>query len=88
MYHLFEAKAKNGVKLIYNWASDANPVAPATAGGSQKPGELMAHNDLDHLIDEVSIKKTVRKSPQSAGNTLRLEDVLPAWSGPGDHPKS
>ena len=88
MYHLFEAKAKNGVKLIYNWASDANLVAPATAGGSQKPGELMAHNDLDHLIDEVSIKTSAQKPPRSAGNTLRLEDVLPAWSGPDGHPKS
>ena len=88
MFRLFEAKAKNGVKLIYHWASDANLVAPATASGSDKPGELMANNDLDHLIGEVSLKTAAEKPRQGEKNTLKLEDVLPDWSGPGGHSKS
>ncbi len=89
MFQLFEAKAKNGVKLIYHWASDANLVAPATARGSGKPGELMADNsDLDHLIGEVSIKPSNGNRPQGVKNTLKLEDVLPAWSVPAANSNS
>ena len=66
----------------------ARPGRPATAGGPAKPGELMASNDLDHLIGEVTHKKVAQKPQQGEKNTLKLEDVLPAWSGPGDHPKS
>ena len=88
MFRLFEAKAKNGVQLIYHWASNTNLVAPATAGGSGKPGDLMANNDLDHLIGEVSLKTAAQKAPAGADNTLKLEDVLPDWSSPGERSKS
>ncbi|MEM7426900.1 MAG: DUF5330 domain-containing protein [Pseudomonadota bacterium] len=82
MLQLFEAKAKNGVRLIYHWASDANLVAPATAGASGNAGDLVAGSDLDHLIDEVSLKTANVNKPRGAGNTLKLEDVLPDWSDP------
>ncbi len=72
----FEAKAKYGVKLIYEWAnqspvaSDLPPgyanqavvVDPLTTGSTR----MFASNDV--------------KAPSQ--NTLKLQDLIPAWHGP------
>ncbi len=82
MFQLFEAKAKNGVRLIYHWASDTNLVGPATAGVSDKASDLVASGDLDHLMGQVSLKPANRNEARDEKNTLTLDDVLPDWSGP------
>ncbi len=88
MLHLFEAKAKNSVRLIYNWAADTNLIGPANAAVATTDYDNLttASADLDRLIGEVSGPKAKDRKTNGSQNTLRLDDVLPAWSVP--KPKS
>lgn len=65
-----EAKAKYGVRLIYQWASEAN-------------GEPAA-SPLDNLAagDPITTGSAVAAAAKDAPSTLRIEDLLPRWRGP------
>ena len=71
--HKLELKAKYGVRLIYEWANEANTtpvVQPEVADGSDP-------------IETGSMKlASARKLPQNSQSTLRLGDLIPVWRGP------
>ena len=73
--HKLELKAKYGVRLIYDWASEANPASssllePDVADGSD-PIET----------GSVKLASAKRLAPPSQ-STLRLDDLIPVWRGP------
>ncbi len=85
MMGLFEAKAKNGVSLIYNWATETNVISPAKANGAYMEANLATSGspDLTRLIANISNEKGV-KSDKNYGskNTLEPKDLIPEWSAP------
>jgi len=73
--HKLELKAKYGVRLIYEWANEAN-TAPASA---LQPDIA----DGSDPIETGSMKLASAKQPLLASqSTLRLEDLIPVWRGP------
>ncbi len=71
--HKLELKAKYGVRLIYDWANEAN-ITPVV-----QP-EIADGNDP---IETGSMKlASAKKLPQNSQSTLRLNDLLPVWRGP------
>lgn len=69
-----EAKAKYGVRLLYEWASES-----ATEPGMPIPGQAEAADP----IATGSVKTAmVRVAENSAQSTLRLDDLIPEWRGP------
>jgi hypothetical protein len=72
--HKLELKAKYGVRLIYDWANEANTtptVQPEIANGSDP-------------IETGSMKlASAKQLPQTSQSTLRLDDLIPVWRGPG-----
>ncbi|MDP1699872.1 MAG: DUF5330 domain-containing protein [Aestuariivirga sp.] len=72
--HKLELKAKYGVRLIYDWASEANTtpaVQPEIANGSDP-------------IETATMKLAAAKRlPQNSQSTLRLDDIIPVWRDPG-----
>ena len=71
--HKLELKAKYGVRLIYDWASEANTpaaVQPEMAKGSDP-------------IETGSMKlASAKRLPQNSQSTLRLGDLIPVWRRP------
>jgi hypothetical protein len=71
--HKLELKAKYGVRLIYDWANEANTtpaVQPEVANGSDP-------------IETGSMKlASAKRLPQTSQSTLRLDDLIPVWRGP------
>lgn len=71
--HKLELKAKYGVRLIYEWANEANTtpvVQPELAKGSDP-------------IETGSMKlASAKQLPQTSQSTLRLDDLIPVWRGP------
>ncbi len=85
---LFEAKAKNGVSLIYNWATETNVIGHANASNSS--GSYVEANlatsgspDLTRLIATINSDRA-DKSDKNYGpkNTLEPADLIPEWSAP------
>ena len=73
--HKLELKAKYGVRLIYEWANEANP-QPSSA---LRP-DLASGTDP---IETGSTKLTLAKQPPLASqSTLRLGDLIPVWRDP------
>lgn len=72
--HKLELKAKYGVRLIYDWANEAStPSAaqPKIANGSDP-------------IETGSMKlASAKQLPKNSQSTLRLDDLIPVWRGPG-----
>lgn len=71
--HKLELKAKYGVRLIYEWANEANTtpvVQPEIADGGD-PIETGSMN-----------LASGKKLPQNSQSTLRLGDLIPVWRGP------
>ena len=72
--HKLELKAKYGVRLIYNWASEANPTSsslqPDVADGADpiKTGSMKL--------------ASAKQSPPASQTTLHLEDLIPVWHNP------
>jgi hypothetical protein len=71
--HKLELKAKYGVRLIYDWASEASTpsaVQPEIASGSDpiKTGSMKL--------------ASAKRLPQNSQSTLRLNDLIPVWRGP------
>lgn len=71
--HKLELKAKYGVRLIYDWASEASTssaVQPEIANSSDP-------------IETGSMKlAAAKKLPKNSQSTLRLGDLIPVWRGP------
>ena len=68
-----EAKAKYSVRLIYEWASEANGVPPASPLGY--------HAFSDPITTGSTVLAAARPAAKSNQSTLQLEDLLPAWRG-------
>ena len=71
--HKLELKAKYGVRLIYEWANEANStpaVQPELAKGS---------DPIETGTMKLASAKRLSKTSQS---TLRLDDLIPVWRRP------
>lgn len=68
MARTFEAKAKYGVILLYEWASKSNDAANGLPLGHQALG-----------ADSIA---TGTVTAASSPSTLRVEDLIPEWRGP------
>ena len=82
---LFEAKAKNGVSLIYNWATETNVIGHANASEPYQEANLAttAGPGLDSLIATISNERNIKAAPQRGPkNTLEPADLIPEWSAP------
>ncbi len=84
--NLMEAKAKYGVRVIYEWAtaasgSDSVPESPITIHKNVDQSAL-----IDPQLDPQSPVSTTGAFIVVAGggsqNTLKIEDIIPEWSGP------
>ncbi len=73
--HKLELKAKYGVRLIYEWASEANTLSSSSVQPSIAKGSDPIETGSTKLA---SVKKT---APDSQ-STLRLGDLIPVWRGP------
>jgi hypothetical protein len=74
--HKLELKAKYGARLIYEWANEANPT-PSTA----LPPDIAQGSD-PIKTGSTKLASTKQTSPASQ-STLRLDDLIPVWRGPG-----
>jgi hypothetical protein len=71
--HKPELKAKYSVRLVYEWANEANTASPFAG----MPG--IATN-TDPVITGSTKVATVETS--NSQSTLRLDDLIPVWRGP------
>ena len=74
--HKLELKAKYGARLIYEWANEANPT-PATA---LQPDIAQGSDPIE--TGSTKLTSATQTAPASQ-STLRLEDLIPVWRGPG-----
>jgi hypothetical protein len=71
--HKLELKAKYGVRLIYDWANEAN-TTPAVEPEIANSGDP---------IETGSMKlASAKRLPKNSQSTLRLGDLIPVWRGP------
>jgi hypothetical protein len=73
-----EAKARYNIELLYDWASSDH------AGEAASPMANQAY--ADSIMTESASRLLGRKS--ASHNTLRLDDLIPAWRGPPGSTKS
>jgi hypothetical protein len=73
-----EAKAKYGVRLIYEWAAESNDAAALAPLGNQA--------DASDPIETGTT--TAAAQAGQPGSTLRIEDLVPPWRGPAGPKKS
>lgn len=72
--HKLELKAKFGARLIYEWANEASPMPalqPDIAQGS------------DPIATASTKLASAKQTSPASQSTLRLEDLIPVWRGPG-----
>lgn len=73
--HKLELKAKYGVRLLYEWASEANT-----------PPSAALQPDIAERADPIATGSTklaaAKPQPEPSQSTLRLEDLIPLWRGP------
>ena len=73
--HKLELKAKYGVRLIYEWANEAN-----SSPSSALEPDLADGSDP---IETGSMKlASAKQQPMVSQSTLRMEDLIPVWRGP------
>ncbi len=91
-WHTFQSKARYGVELIYDWANGEE-------AGDEAGEQTNAHynTDLPHAIvvaentapvhtgstDQPRITPAGGKKDEKSQNTLKIEDLIPQWNGPG-----
>ncbi len=82
---VFADKAKYGASMLYEWAAGTNtPAVEKTPVSGAQPalsGKMDPINKADRLISPQSRSALERQSQ----NTLRREDLEPAWKGPADN---
>jgi Family of unknown function (DUF5330) len=64
-----ERKAKYGVRMIYQWANEAAPAAPAIA-------------ESDPMTTSSTKSASVQPAAFVSQSTLRIDDLIPVWLGP------
>jgi hypothetical protein len=74
--HKLELKAKYGVRLIYDWASEAS-----STSSNQQPDLAMGSDPIETATIKLAAAKRL---PQNSQSTLRLDDLIPAWRRPGN----
>jgi Family of unknown function (DUF5330) len=72
--HKLELKAKYGVRLIYDWANEAN-----TPSAVLQPQTAQGIDPIETGSTKLAAAKPPGKPSQS---TLRLQDLIPVWRGP------
>lgn len=72
----FEAKAKYGVRLLYEWANSQPPAAELPKGYANQAVIV------DPLITGSTRKLASNQATAPSLNTLNLRDLIPAWHGP------
>jgi hypothetical protein len=73
--HKLELKAKYGVRLIYEWANEAN-----SPSSSALQPDIAKGSDP---IETGSMKlASAKKTPPASQSTLRLGDLIPVWRAP------
>lgn len=70
-----EAKAKYGVKLLYEWANDSTSV-PAIPPATQEAAKV------DLLTTGSVLAAAEQAAPEASQSTLNIEDLVPEWRGP------
>ena len=80
---LFEAKAKNGVSLIYNWATETNVISQANASEPYLEANLAttAGPGLDSLIATISNERNIKAAPQIAAPRTRSSPLTSFLNG-------
>ena len=73
--HKLELKAKYGVRLIYEWANEANTLSSS----SLQPDIADGTDPIE--TGSMKLASAKQQSPISQ-STLRLDDLIPAWRGP------
>ena len=73
--HKLELKAKYGVRLIYEWANEANTLPSS----SLQPDIADGTDPIE--TGSMKLASAKQKSPISQ-STLRLDDLIPSWRGP------
>ena len=73
--HKLELKAKYGVRLIYDWANEAN-----TSPSSALQPDLA--NGSDPIETGTMKLASTKQQPLASQSTLRLDDLIPVWRGP------
>lgn len=71
--HKLEAKAKYGVRLLYEWANESE------AGVTPMPQSY--RNEA--VADPLATGSTSLASDEESPGTLTIEDLIPEWRGPG-----
>ena len=70
----FESKAKQGVRMLYDWATGnegyGNAAYNQPAGAPDRSGAVTGSF------------RVAAGNKSTSQNTLRLEDIIPEWSGP------
>ena len=76
-----EAKAKYGVRLIYEWA--------AASGGVPQAGPASEQADAtDPITTGSTMIVLAGATPRESQSTLRIDDLIPVWRKPPPHKKS
>ena len=92
VWHTFQRKARYGASLIYDWASSDDE----TATGAQDPEPQLRESNAAHSDAYGSELRATASAPlpehtgsiiRIAGstksqNTLKIEDLIPQWTGP------
>jgi hypothetical protein len=73
--HKLELKAKYGVRLIYDWANEAN-TPPASA---LQPGIAEGSDPIETGSMKLA---SLKKMPLDSQSTLGLGDLIPVWRDP------
>ena len=79
----FESKAKQGVRMLYDWATGNEGDGNAEVGQPTKALDRSAarfSGQADAVVTG-SFQMASGDKPKSQ-NTLRLDDIIPEWSGP------
>ena len=74
--HKLEAKAKYGVRLLYEWANDGGATSTEIA-----PVPLSNEAEADPLTTSSTLSRVAGEPGVSTG-TLTIEDLIPEWRGP------
>jgi hypothetical protein len=75
-----QAKAKYGVRLIYEWASESNAEPQISPFSNQA--------DADPIKTGSTAVAEAGPAAYGGQSSLRIDDLIPAWRGPAAHKKS
>ncbi len=80
----FKEKAKAAVRMIYDWATvDGEETSSRMHSPEEFPGKAanLGRLEADSFITGTVHLASAKKSKSQ--NTLRIDDIIPEWTGPG-----